>query len=79
MKDLLILNTQFVKILQLTTGKYRVLIAMSDGGWIEHNEFDGDARGLVAAMSLATDCCAGKFYPKRVATGIWETKLLDHK
>lgn len=46
--------------------QHRVFIKMSAGGWLEHNPFPGDLRGLVAAMTLATDCIAGKFYPLAV-------------
>jgi len=63
----LILNTPLVKI-EDTGTEYRVLIALSDGGAIEHNPFGRNQEGLVAALLLAADVNAGKFYPKRVVT-----------
>ncbi len=60
-----IVNTKFVIVKESDTGTHlRVFIALSKGGWIEHNEFDNNLQGLVAALDLATQCCAGKFYPK---------------
>lgn len=61
-KPKLILQTDIVRI-EFTGKEHRVLIRLSKGGWLEHNPFPGDLRGLVSAMSLATDCLAGKFFP----------------
>lgn len=60
-----ILDTDIVKIND-TGSEYQVLIRMSQGGVIEHEPFSHDVRGLVAALQLATEICAGKFFPKRV-------------
>lgn len=56
-----VLNHDLVQII-LDGSSYRVLIAMSKGGMVEHQPFPGDQRGLVAAMSLATDVLAGKIW-----------------
>lgn len=61
----LILDAELVKI-YFTGNEYRVLISMSRGGMLEHEPFPGDLRGLVAAMTLATEVCAGKFFPRGV-------------
>ena len=58
----LILQHKIVRI-ELENGKHYVFIRLSQGGWLRHNPFTGDLRGLVSAMSLATDCLAGKFFP----------------
>jgi hypothetical protein len=64
-----IVNTKFCVVKEAEgKAKLRVFIALSDGGWIEHQEFDNNLQGLVAALDLATQCCAGKFYPKKVVT-----------
>lgn len=71
----LIVNTKYVKIEETNT-EYKVYIALSKGGWIEHNPFQKDTMGLASAMQLATECCAGKFYPKQIVTIGNEQKLL---
>ncbi len=63
MKTKLILNTELVKIEQSQNG-YHTLIKMQDGGWLEHATFPNELKGLVNALDLATNACAGKFYPK---------------
>lgn len=65
MKGKLILSTPFVRIIQ-TSSEYQVFITMSEGGTIEHNPFPNSVQGLVSAMQLATEICAGKFFLKRV-------------
>jgi hypothetical protein len=62
MKTTLILQHRLVRI-EFDGTQHRVFIAMSRGGYLEHNPFPGDLRGLVSAMTLATDCLAGKFFP----------------
>lgn len=61
-----ILDHKLVKIIDAEK-EFRVLIQMSEGGWLEHNPFPHDLRGMVAALQLATDVVAGKFYPMRAA------------
>ena len=62
-----VLDTELVKIND-TGDEYQVLIAMSQGGVIEHEPFPHNLQGLVAALQLATEICAGKFFPRRVLT-----------
>lgn len=64
-----IVNTKFCVVKESDDMKYlRVFIALSKGGWIEHQEFENNLQGLVSALDLATQCCAGKFYPKQVVS-----------
>lgn len=60
-----ILNHEIVRI-EATDKSHRVFIRLAAGGWLEHNPFPRDLRGLVAAMDLARDCMAGKFFPMAV-------------
>mgnify|MGYP003352345167 CR=1 FL=1 len=60
-----ILNLPICKI-QLTKEGYVVLIKMKSGQWLEHCPFPADERGTVAALLLAADVCAGKFYPSKI-------------
>lgn len=60
-----ILDHEIVKI-QHDGTRHRVFIRLSRGGWLEHEPLPGDLRGLVTAMTLATDCLAGKFFPAGV-------------
>lgn len=62
-----ILNTPWAQIF-LTKAGYQLLIKMSEGGWVEHNPFPPKPEGLVAAMQVATEVCAGKFFLKQVAS-----------
>lgn len=61
----LILQHRLVRI-EFDGTVHRLFLRMSEGGWVEHNPFPGDLRGLVAAMTLATDCIAGKVFLKAV-------------
>lgn len=65
-KKKLILDTELVQIVQ-EGGEYRMFIKMSRGGTLEHEPFPQDLRGLVAALQLATEVCAGKFFPRGLA------------
>ena len=66
-----------------------VYIALSQGGWIEHEPFWNSPEGLVGALMLAADVNAGKFYPRRfvrmnnpiddAVTMIESQKLVEHK
>lgn len=68
MKAKIILNHDMVQILH-EGSHYRVLITMSKGGQVEHEPFPGDQRGLVAAVSLATDVLAGKVWLSHAIDG----------
>lgn len=65
MKTKQILDTEIVKIQQEQDG-YHTYVAMQEGGWLEMATFSNDLKGLVNALDLATNCAAGKFYPKSV-------------
>jgi hypothetical protein len=40
------------------------LFGFQKEGYIEHNPFPMEIRGLVAAVDLIENVCAGKFHPK---------------
>lgn len=65
MKQKVVLTTPFVRIVQ-TEVQYQVFITMSEGGIVEHNPFPNNVQGLVAALQLATEICAGKFFLMKV-------------
>jgi hypothetical protein len=62
----LILDTNLVQIYH-TGAEYKMYIAMSEGGIVEHEPFPGNLQGLVASMQVATDILAGKFFLRTVA------------
>ncbi len=64
-KSKIILNTELVQIHD-NGSEYQIFINMSRGGQIEHEPMPRDLRGLVAALQLATEVCAGKFFPRQV-------------
>lgn len=66
MKAKIILNHEFVQIID--NGKqYSVLIHMVRSGQIlEHEPYERSLRGLVSALTLATEVISGKFYPRAV-------------
>lgn len=68
MKTKKILTTEIVRI-ELSSEGYHTFVAMQDGGWLEMATFTPDLKGLVNALDLATNCAAGKFYPKRCQKG----------
>ncbi len=73
---MIILNTRLCRIM-LDGGKYRVLLlAHEDGSVIEHEPFDNNQQGLVAALLLAADVNAGKFFLRRVSEPGKSTKTL---
>lgn len=59
-----ILDTPLVRIFQ--SSEYRVFITMKSGTVVEHEPFPNNLMGLVAALTLATEVCAGKFFLKEV-------------
>lgn len=74
-----VLNTQMCKI-NLTESGYQVLVKMSRGGWIEMETLPGNLEGLVTALQLSTEVCAGKFFPRKVLEeNKVERKLLASK
>lgn len=70
-----ILNTEIVQIYETKT-EYQMLIKLSKGWVIEHNPFPRTLEGLVNALQLATEICAGKFYPMRVFQADGEIKMI---
>lgn len=46
--------------------QYKVFLPLQTGGVVEHEPFPRNPQGLVAALLLAADVCAGKFYLKRI-------------
>lgn len=62
----MILKTEIVKIIE-ENSKLTVIVKMKDGGELELMPFDSDLRGQIAALTIAIDCLAGKFYPARVS------------
>lgn len=64
-----VLNTEQVKVFDTGT-EYQVLVVCQDGAVIEHEPFTRDQHGLVGAILLGADICAGKFFPRRVMTGV---------
>lgn len=73
MKTKNILDTDIVKI-KLTEEGYCAFIKMQNGSWLEHTPYENDLKGLVAVLDLAVNCCAGKFYPRRLASKHLEDK-----
>ena len=45
---------------------YEMTIVCRDGSIVEHEPFKNDLQGLVAALSLCAEICAGKFFLKSV-------------
>ena len=58
-------NTPFVQVYYTNTG-YEVHIKCKDGSVVEHEPFKGDLEGLVAALHLAQEVNAGKFYVTKI-------------
>lgn len=62
----LIVNTDLVRVID--TGKeYQMLITCKNGTVVEHEPFKRNLEGLVAAISLSAEICAGKFFLSGVA------------
>lgn len=74
----IILNTDIVQILDNGV-EYQVLIRMSKGGVIEHEPFPRTIEGLVSALQISTEVCAGKFFLKQVYEVKDEVKRLRGK
>ena len=61
----LILDTELCRIVQ-DKAEIKVFVKITEGGWVEHHPFTPDARGLVGALTVATDICAGKFWLQKL-------------
>lgn len=57
--------TPIVQVYKTDT-HYEMTIVCKDGSVIEHEPFKGDLEGLVSALSLSAEICAGKFYLSKV-------------
>jgi hypothetical protein len=62
---ILIVNTPMVQVIKTKLG-YEMLITCKDGSIIEHEPFPDKLEGMVAAISLSAEICAGKFFLSRV-------------
>ena len=67
----LIVNTPMVKVIKTDQG-YEMFITCKDGSIVEHEPFKNDLEGMVSAISLSAEICAGKFFLK----GIQQSKHL---
>lgn len=72
-----ILLTPLVRIFQ-AGDMYYMEIACKDGSVIEHEPFRG-LEGLVTALSLSAEICAGKFYLSKVLYTPQEKPTLEFK
>jgi hypothetical protein len=75
-----IVNTPLVRVFQTVKG-YEMLITCKDGSIIEHELFPNNLEGMVSAISLSAEICAGKFYLSRVVqtTDYTEKRALEFK
>lgn len=66
----LIINTPLIRV-QLEDNMLVPYVKLSEGGWIEHNAFNADSQGYIAALQLSSQVMAGAFWPKKLvnATG----------
>lgn len=62
---MLVVNTELIKV-TLENGSLVPRIKMADGGILELKSFKADLQGYIAALGLATEVLAGKFWPSHV-------------
>lgn len=60
-----VVSTEMIKVID-NGSNYIAHIRMSKGGWVEHEPFPHNLQGLVAALDLSTQVCAGKFFLKSI-------------
>lgn len=41
---------------------FHMFITCKDGSLVEHEPFSGDLKGMVSAINLSAEICAGKFF-----------------
>lgn len=70
-----LVNTPLVRVFKSAKG-YEMHIVCKDGSVIEHEPFPNDLQGMVAAISLSAEICAGKFYLSKVLSVPPETKMI---
>lgn len=78
MKQIFVVNTPFIQI-EMTEKGYVPHITCKDGSIIEHETFPKDPQGLVNAMILASEVCAGKFYLSKVISVPEVKNVIDYK
>lgn len=64
-KQIVIVNTPLVRVVQ-DRGGYSMYITCKDGTIVEHEPFPNNLEGMVAAISLSAEICAGKFFLSKV-------------
>ena len=74
----IILDTPMVQIHDLGH-KYEMIIRCKDGSVIEHEPFPHNLEGMVAAISLSAEICAGKFYLSKVISVPKELTTIEYK
>lgn len=65
-KQKIVVDTEIIKVF-LTEEGYIAHIRAQDGSVLEHQPFPGNVQGLVNALDLATQVCAGKFFLRGLA------------
>lgn len=73
----IIINTPMVKVIQSAIG-YEMQITCKDGTVVEHEPFPNNLEGMVAAISLSAEICAGKFYLRGVFKLKNELKTIEY-
>lgn len=73
-----VVETPLIKIIRKALC-FHVFLFCKDGSVIEHEPFPLTLEGLVAALSLSAEVCAGKFYLNRIIkdNSVSSTKLLN--
>lgn len=74
-------NTPMVKVFKSSDGPegYQMHITCKDGSIVEHEPFQNNLEGLVAAISLSAEICAGKFYLSGIFLNKQKLKQIAHK
>ena len=73
-----IVNTPLVKVFRTNKG-IEMHIRCKDGSVIAHEPFQDSLEGMVAAISLSAEICAGKFYLNSIVSKSDEKLELDFK
>jgi hypothetical protein len=73
-----IVNTPLVRVEKSKQG-WSMFINCKDGSVIEHEPFQPNLEGMVAAISLSAEICAGKFYLSKVISTPKEMATIDFK
>ena len=73
-----IVNTPLVKVFRSQKG-IEMHIRCKDGSVIAHEPFQDSLEGMVAAISLSAEICAGKFYLNSVVSKKEELTSIEYK